>query len=101
MKDDPYGTDSLFDAEPLVGVGAREKPAAQRSVAQGNCPLCHADKTGLIRSGVHLTWRIHSYATWGGAKVPCGASGVYVCQIPEAEPYHNESGPVRCGHDRG
>lgn len=96
---DEYGTEDLFDVTPYVGQGYRESAGSPRSASQGNCPRCSRKKVGLIRlpSG-HLAWRMHMVTTWGGTAVPCQAAGVYVCDLPEAMPYHNESGPVRCAH---
>lgn len=99
MKEDPYGTASMFDATPLiVPGGGKEKPIV--SVAQGNCPRCMKAKIGLVPCNDHLQWRMHTYKTWSGATLPCPAVGIYVCQLPEAEPFHTYLTPVRCRHDR-
>ena len=86
----------MFDAEPLREQKPR-RPASQRSIKQGHCPMCLRGATGLIRMGVHLVWRPHTYRTWGGTQMPCAASGVAVCVAPERPPYRHARA-VRCPH---
>lgn len=97
-KFDDIPTGELFDAEPLRS--GRVRTRSVKSVAHGNCPRCLADKIGLVRIGVHLVWRLHTYRTWSGAPMQCGASGVTVCDAPEASPPLNTE-PVACPHDQG
>lgn len=45
------------------------------------CPECQGTRPiGLLRQGTHLVWRIHDRLTVGGARIPCRASGVAVCE---------------------
>lgn len=94
-KHDDIPTEQMFDAQPY-----RDAPTTQRavkSVAQGKCPLCTRPKVGLIRSGVHIAWRRHTYRTWGNTSVDCVASGIYACILPEENPL-DPSAPVSCRH---
>lgn len=81
----------------------RQKPA--RSIAQARCPSCNRSTTsgekkltGLVRQGTHLVWREHDVVTWGGAKLPCPASGTAVCTNPAKSMPYVEA--VRCPHQR-
>jgi hypothetical protein len=94
--DDPYGTESMFDVEPLRD-GTRRRRTTVKSVAQGKCPSCTRVKVGLITIGVHTAWRAHTYRTYSGATMPCPASNIAVCRLPERVPL-DPSSPVRCAH---
>lgn len=100
MKDDPYGTENLFDPEPFIGA-AKEKPKSIKSVAQANCPKCSKNKVGVLASNGHYMWRLHTYRTHGGTVLPCPASGVYLCSCPEGlPPYSSDGNAVKCPHGR-
>lgn len=95
MGDD---TPSMFDG--LEGVGGREKPQRERSLAYGACPMCLAEKVGLVRSpdGAHLVWRMHNLTTFVGTKLPCSSTGQHLCQAPAR---HLIGHPIpRCSHER-
>lgn len=101
MTEDPFGTQPLFDLAPHeAGIaGERVKPA--RTVTWGNCPRCSNARAGLQRSGSHLTWRWHTYTTWKGTVLPCSASGLHLCDLPEPKPYYTPvEGPALCPHTR-
>jgi hypothetical protein len=93
---DPIGTDAMFDVEPLRH--AKQRTKSVPSAAQGNCPRCLRGKTGLMPQGRHLVWRQHNYTTWSGARMPCPASGIAVCALPEVNPLDGLF-TVRCMHD--
>jgi hypothetical protein len=88
--DETCGTATLFDIEQAAaGMRSEVKPVAIKSVAQAYCPECkrvdgkgNRKKTGLIRVGRHLVWRAHGVVTWSGARRPCHASTVAVCDLP-------------------
>lgn len=75
----------LFDAADLaIGGGVRmgeHARAVERAVTTAYCPGHHGDKkTGVMRQGAHLVWRIHDVMTFGGARIQCSASGATLCQ---------------------
>jgi hypothetical protein len=82
MMSDWHEGPSLFDG--LEGVGGQERQSTPRSVARGACPMCSAEKVGLIRSpdGVHLVWRMHNLVTFAGTRLPCGATAQHLCLAP-------------------
>lgn len=88
------------DTAPLFDMDATDKPKRERvkSVRQAKCPHCSAVKTGLVRQGDHLVWRLHTLTTWAGTSRTCPASGVAVCVAPERVPLI-PSRPARCKHD--
>ena len=73
--------------EPLLEVPAQRSDSEAKqskksapSVARGKCPECAAKATiGIVRQGGHLVWRLHHKATYSGARMDCGASGVALC----------------------
>lgn len=86
-------------------MSGRERLTAPRSVAQARCPSCNRSTqagdiklTGLVRQGTHLVWRDHDVVTWGGAKLPCPASGTAVCTNPARSAAYVDA--VRCPHQR-
>jgi hypothetical protein len=95
MSGDGYWEPALFELDPTPR--SRVRPKGLRSVAQGTCPICLVTSVGLVRQGNHVVWRLHSYMTWGGTRMPCPTSGVAVCVAPEQKPLHPNE-PVRCGH---
>jgi hypothetical protein len=82
MSEDWHEGPSLFDG--LEGVGSVEKQKSPVSVARGACPMCSAERIGLIRSpdGVHLVWRMHNLVTFHGTRVPCAATAQHLCVAP-------------------
>lgn len=77
-KETDIPTPPLFAQMPREGV--RSRPGATKPVAWGICPQCHsAPRHALVRSGVHLVWRPHTYRTYSGAALECSASGVALC----------------------
>lgn len=87
---------SLFDDLP----GRGPKPARERPFARGACPHCSAERVGLALSndGEHLSWMMHDLITHAGTKLPCGSTGLRVCDYP-ARKIEGYSAPV-CPHDR-
>lgn len=85
----------LFDMD--VPPDSTRKKRSVKAVRQGKCPNCHAEKMGLLSSGVHLVWRSHTYRTWSGTPVTCPSSGVAVCVAPERTPLI-PSDPAKCRH---
>lgn len=70
--------------EPLCGpvptVPRRPRPKLAKPRAWGHCPLCvSAPRHALVLQGIHLVWRPHDIVTMSGAKLPCGASGIRLC----------------------
>lgn len=59
-----------------------EDEGKRRSAAFGACPLCSKNKLGLVRQGVHLVWRDHTYQTHGGLSLQCSSTGQYLCEVP-------------------
>lgn len=98
---DPYGTEPMFELDPAHAstTGERVKPA--RTVGWANCPRCSNTRAGLQRNANHLTWRWHTYTTWRGTVLPCSASGLHLCDLPETQPYVTPlAGPAQCDHKR-
>ena len=98
-KSDPFGTEELFPATlgQTETEGSEERRKPVRSLRQGKCPCCTANRTGLVLVGDHLVWRWHTYVTWSGTRLLCRASGVAVCVAPERNPI-NPTDPARCAH---
>lgn len=87
----------LFAEPPRAS--SEPRPSSPPSVAWGNCPRCRKGRVGVLRAGSHLVWREHTYATWGGARMTCAASGVPVCQATERPPTVLVKGRVMCPHE--
>lgn len=83
--DDPIPTISLFPMTPTVAKPHRPiGEAAKRVVVVGwvGCPKCSAgERTAVIRDGEHLVYRPHTYRTWSGAPMECGASWQRLCDL--------------------
>jgi hypothetical protein len=68
---------------PVRSKGEGSRARAPRTVDYGTCPSCHAGKrTGMVRMGTHLVWKVHERITMSKAKMVCPASGVAVCAQP-------------------
>lgn len=80
-KFDGVPTLPLF-ADDAVPVMRAERQRTQRAVTFARCPLCTAERIGLVRSATHLLWRTHDVVTWSGARLPCHGSGVALCALP-------------------
>lgn len=89
-------TVELFDAGPPVPAVRKQKP--QFVSGWTRCPSCIShDRVALILSGEHLSYREHTYLTYSGTKMTCGASSVTLCVLP---PLPSSMGPaLRCPHD--
>lgn len=89
-------TVELFDAGPHVPARPKQKP--QFVSGWTRCPSCIShDRVALILSGEHLSYREHTYLTYSGTKMTCGASSVTLCVLP---PLPSSMGPaLRCPHD--
>lgn len=82
-----WETAPLFAEPPVRGdAGDKGGDGPTRSVAFGRCPR-HRDerRTGLVRTASHLVWRQHYVRTWSGSSIPCPASAVALCVLPDAE----------------
>jgi hypothetical protein len=91
-KADEYGTPPMFDI-PAGGGPVRTDVSKTKPVhpaGYGYCPACDRrrgtdnskQETALVQDGPHSVWKQHDVVTWSGARRPCRASGVPVCQLP-------------------
>jgi len=84
----------LFDM-PEGGAGHATETAQKspKSVEFGVCPGHYSPgvRTGLVRQGPHVAWRMHYVRSALGSSVrPCGACGVTLCA---AAARHDETWP--------
>lgn len=94
---DDMGTAPLFD-EPTRSYVERARYV--RPVGFGRCPLCHNEKAAVMYSGRHDVWRTHTYRTWSGAPITCGASGIALCVAPARLDTYGHAPYCRCGKGR-
>lgn len=74
-------TVELFDPGPHVPASVRMKP--QHVAGWTRCPSCIShDRVALVLSGAHLSYREHTYKTYGNARMTCQASSVTLCVLP-------------------
>jgi hypothetical protein len=77
---------------------------APRPTDHAHCPGCDRRRPGdntrtqtvLLRIGEHLVWAAHDVVTWAGARRPCRACGIPVCQLPPRHGYQPAC-PCRAG----
>lgn len=82
------------------GLELSKKDQKVAIVDRGLCPGCNNDKkTGLVRQGSHLVWRIHDRLIGSGARIPCHTSGIPVCEAP-ARPGDQVDHQPACSHVR-
>ncbi len=95
---DPYGTEPM-DLD-LPAQASRGSEGSRRQYIKpadyGKCPRCTTPKVALIKHNGHLTWKVHTIATYGRARFECEASGQRVCDLPEGEPSLHYGKPLSC-----
>lgn len=57
-----------------------------KTVGYLTCPRCGAPKTAIQAGPGHRLYGVHWITTEGGVRIPCGASGARVCELPRTSP---------------